>query len=306
MEGTFHVSIEKLSEFVMASDLIPGMDEEEWKGFLEDVKENGIRETIHINQDYKVIDGRHRLKAAKILDIEEIEVRQHDFSESEAVDFAYKTAVNRRHLTQAQRIHLALEREDLMQEIENKAKENLIKGREKGGENRHKVALASMEARAETTKSWASEEVGVLSGASRATVNRAKKIKKEAPEEYEKVVKGETSFRKAYSELPSIKEKAKNSTQTDEVPQPGPKRKPRELNQQPPEMTPEEAKSSMIQANASTLHMHLEQLNSFFDRYDDDMDEIIKQAHIRYGDDIAEKINTASQLLEKINHTEVL
>ncbi|WP_218086517.1 hypothetical protein, partial [Staphylococcus sp. HMSC056G08] len=46
-----------------------------------------------------------------------------------------------------------------------------------------------------------------LAGVSKSTVMRAKKVKREAPEVYEKVIKENSGWNKAYNELPSVKNK---------------------------------------------------------------------------------------------------
>jgi len=42
---------------------------------LADIRENGIREPMKIRLDWRVIDGAHRLSAARLLGIEYVEVR---------------------------------------------------------------------------------------------------------------------------------------------------------------------------------------------------------------------------------------
>src|SRR5699024_5376653 len=54
-------------------------------------------------------------------------------------------------------------------------------------------------------------ELGKLAGVSNATVTRAKKIKKENPEAYEKIVRDESNWRREYDNLPSVRKSKSDS-----------------------------------------------------------------------------------------------
>lgn len=55
------------------SGLMPGDDR--FDSILEDVRANGIREAIVMNMEWHVVDGKHRLEIAKLLNIEYVEVK---------------------------------------------------------------------------------------------------------------------------------------------------------------------------------------------------------------------------------------
>ena len=51
-------------------DLVPEMSTEEYKSFKRDIKENGLRIPITVNQEGVILDGHHRFRACKELGIE--------------------------------------------------------------------------------------------------------------------------------------------------------------------------------------------------------------------------------------------
>lgn len=53
--------------------LMPG--DERFDAILESVRHGGIRQPLTIDLEWFVVDGHHRLEAAKLLNIEYIEVR---------------------------------------------------------------------------------------------------------------------------------------------------------------------------------------------------------------------------------------
>lgn len=204
----------KLSELVeneTINQLVPEMTEKEFLDLKTSVSDNGLRHPIDINKDNTILDGRHRVRVFKSLGYESIPFTRHDLSESEAISFVRDTAVERRHLTDAQRLNIILNSEDVIAEIVERAKESKKQGVVAGGKARHS-AQGSAEPKAEIPTNT-NEVIGKLAGVSRATVNRAKKVRRENPEAYEKVVKGYSTWSKEFDNLPSVQEsRAKKST----------------------------------------------------------------------------------------------
>ena len=200
----------KLSELVeneTINQLVPEMTEKEYLELKSSIEESGLRHPIDINKDYTILDGRHRVRAYKSLGYESIAVTKHDLSESKAIKFVVDTAVNRRNLTEAQRLNIVLNSEDVIAEIvENN------KNRQLSGLKNQNSSLGSVEPN-DKIPTNTNEEIGKLAGVSRATVNRAKKVRRENPEAYEKVVKGYSTWSKEFDNLPSVQEsRAKKST----------------------------------------------------------------------------------------------
>ena len=201
------VKISELKTNNTISDLVPEMTEKEYLDLKSSIEESGLRHPIDINKDNTILDGRHRVRAYKSLGYESIAVTKHDFSESEAIKFVVDTAVNRRNLTEAQRLNIVLNSEDVIAEIvENN------KNRQLSGLKNQNSSLGSVEPN-DKIPTNTNEEIGKLAGVSRATVNRAKKVRRENPEAYEKVVKGYSTWSKEFDNLPSVQEsRAKKST----------------------------------------------------------------------------------------------
>lgn len=69
---------------------IPKMRAEEWTSFLADVGRRGVQEPIVVQRGGVVLDGRHRLDAARMAGHEAIEGREVDLGEQEQAEFAVK------------------------------------------------------------------------------------------------------------------------------------------------------------------------------------------------------------------------
>ena len=193
------VKISELKTNNTISDLVPEMTEKEYLDLKSSIEESGLRHPIDINKDNTILDGRHRVRAYKSLGYESIAVTKHDLSESEAIKFVVDTAVNRRNLTEAQRLNIVLNSEDVIAEIvENN------KNRQLSGLKNQNSSLGSVEPN-DKIPTNTGEEIGKLAGVSRSTVIRAKKVRKENPEAYQKVVNGESTWSREYDKLPSVK-----------------------------------------------------------------------------------------------------
>jgi len=89
--------------------LIPPMSEDDYHNLLEDIKRNGILQPIDISYNNIILDGHHRVKAAKELGIKEIEVRIPELLDIDEDEYLISVAMNRRHLTEGQKAVLANE-----------------------------------------------------------------------------------------------------------------------------------------------------------------------------------------------------
>ena len=207
------IKISELKTNETISNLIPEMTEKEYLDLKTSIDEEGIRHAIDINADNTILDGRHRVRACKSLGIESIKYNRHDLSESEAIKFVRDTAIERRHLTKEQILNIVLNSEELVSDIQTRAKENKVsamKVAHKDNPNHPSDSLGSKEPQLSKPTNT-NEEIGKLAGVSKATVTRAKKIKKENPEAYEKVVQGESSWRREYDDLPSVRKTESDS-----------------------------------------------------------------------------------------------
>jgi N6-adenosine-specific RNA methylase IME4 len=78
------------------------MRRDEWTAFLADVRLRGIVEPLVVRGS-TVLDGRHRLRAAKELNLAFVPVHEVDLDGEGAREFMLKSAVLRRHMTDDQR-----------------------------------------------------------------------------------------------------------------------------------------------------------------------------------------------------------
>ena len=215
------IKISELKTNETISNLIPEMTEKEYLDLKTSIDEEGIRHAIDINADNTILDGRHRARACKSLGIESIKYNRHDLSESEAIKFVRDTAIERRHLTKEQRLNIVLNSEELVSDIKTRAKMNQRKSIEianKNNPNHKGNGLESKEPNPSKPTNT-NAELGKLAGVSNATVTRAKKIKKENPEAYEKIVRGESNWRREYDNLPSVR-KTKSDSPIKNTPKP--------------------------------------------------------------------------------------
>lgn len=218
------IKIDKLKFDDEINELVPEMNEDEWKNFLSSIERDGIRQPIDVNKDMTIIDGRHRVKASKELGFTELQARVHDLTRIEMLKFVRDTAVERRNLTKAQILNIVLSTDDLVGDLEARAKENQKKSIEIANQTNPKkqnIGLESKELNPIITTNT-NEELGKKAGVSKATVQRAKRVKKENPEAYEKVVKGESTWRTEYDKI--LKSNKKEEPQVDKpIEQPKPR-----------------------------------------------------------------------------------
>lgn len=166
--------------------LVPQMREkEEWPAFLEDIRHHGILEPLVVGPDgVTVLDGRHRLRAAKELGLTTVRVRQADLCGQTETEYAVNAAVLRRHLTDEQRSMLAA---DLRQVLSDQARgARAAKAGRSGGRGRPRAEVPGEGdslsppggGKLSDTRQQAADTLGV----SRKKVEKAEQLKKVAPE----------------------------------------------------------------------------------------------------------------------------
>ena len=193
--------VHDLKENPKYSALVPEMSAIEWQEFIENVKKFGIRQPITINKDLTILDGRHRVRACKELGIEKIAAIVNEMDEQQAIEYVRDTAIERRTLSVEQRLDIIFKCEDLMNNLVEEAKKRKVEGQEKGRKNK----VSGLETPVPKPKEGkrASAVIGDMVGASYRTVDRFKKVRRESPELYEEVIKGDKAITAAYRELPT-------------------------------------------------------------------------------------------------------
>ncbi|OCX37186.1 ParB N-terminal domain-containing protein [Staphylococcus haemolyticus] len=231
MKEIENIAISKLKFDEDINQLVPEMTKKEFDDLVTNIEMQGQHTPIHINWDNTVLDGRHRIKALKELNINTVKAIRENLEKDEALKFVRDTAVERRNLTTNQKLNIVLNAKDLIGDIQERAKEKRRKALEKANKNNpnhNNNGFSSAEPKPSKTNSHEKEEtvmteefkpskpstpvhenkeLAELAGVSTSTVMRAKKVKREAPEVYEKVIKEDSGWNKAYNELPSVKNK---------------------------------------------------------------------------------------------------
>lgn len=152
-------------------EIFPPMSDEEFHQLKADIAENGQRESI-VYWNQMLVDGRHRLRACKELNIEPMEVELE--LDQDPVAYALSCNLHRRHLTESQRGMVSAELAKL-----------------KHGDNQH-----TKEDRPIGTSSI--EEASKLLNVSERTTKRAKSVLKNGCKELQQLVKdGKLSVSKA-------------------------------------------------------------------------------------------------------------
>jgi ParB-like chromosome segregation protein Spo0J len=175
-----------------AASRFPMIEGEEWRGFVEDIKKWGLQQPIALLPDGTLLDGRNRIKACK-----EIGAEPHFVTVDPESPMAYVISANyqRRQLTAGQRAAFAAEE---VERLAPAAEARKADGQRAGGKARHgslpqKVAASRSEA--ETTARAAK-----LFGTNKEYVKRAKAIKKESPDLFEKLKDGTIEIGAAIAE----------------------------------------------------------------------------------------------------------
>lgn len=254
------VSIEFLKFDDDINKLVPEMTEEEFSDLVESIDEEGQRMPIHINKDNTVLDGRHRVRALQELNIKELSAIKENMEKDEALKFVRDTAVKRRNLTKAQILNIVLSTDDLVGDLQARAKENKQKAMSKAHENNpnhQKGSLGSKDSQLLKPQNT-NEELGKIAGVSKATVQRAKRVKKENPEAYEKVINGESTWRTEYDKILGSnkpKEVPKVETAVKETEAPKSKKRDRreEINARADALTDEEKRLMEAEGNAVSI-----------------------------------------------------
>jgi hypothetical protein len=107
-----HVPTETL-ELHPAAKLAPPMRPDEWEAFKADIQANGIHTPLQLDILGRVVDGAHRLRAARELGLPTVPVVRaplpDDADDNVVALFVLRSALHRRHLSDDQRAVLAAE-----------------------------------------------------------------------------------------------------------------------------------------------------------------------------------------------------
>jgi ParB-like chromosome segregation protein Spo0J len=156
--------------------VIPAMTDSEFEALQDNIKKEGLLEEIITYQD-QILDGRHRYKACLNLGIDPVTREfEPEIDGSSPTQFVLAKNLHRRHLSTSQRAAVAADIRQFMREES---------GLPADDDNDAEPSRASFD-----TITAAAETMNV----SVASVKRGAKLKKNDPEEFEKVKKGEVTL----------------------------------------------------------------------------------------------------------------
>lgn len=164
------------------ADIFPPMDAAEFDRLVDSMTRHGFDEHEPVLlYEGKILDGRHRLLAAREAGVEPI-VETFDGTDREALDKVQRRNLDRRHLTTAQKAAVAA---DLKQRYADRAKARQREGGRAGGKGMENLPDPS------TDTGTAREQAGKQVGVSGRTVDKADSIRDEAPDVHERMKRGD-------------------------------------------------------------------------------------------------------------------
>ena len=168
---------------------IPSMTVADWEAFQADVAENGIQWPLDITEAGVVLDSRHRHRAALALGLPEVPVRV--VAPDDEVEFMFRSALFRRHLSAGQRALMVLDRADCRAALA-------------GGTNRKQANLrrSGLDVAVLPHRGRSRAYIADMAGAGQRTVQDAKRLQAHGDEALlERVRAGELSVDKAVREI---------------------------------------------------------------------------------------------------------
>jgi len=189
-------------DFHEIANLFPMMQPDELSDLVDDIKQNGLIEPIVLYEE-KILDGRNRYLACG-----EAGVKPHYeyYKGNEPVGYVISKNVQRRHLNGSQKAMIALEVKDIF-EREAKKRQGT------------RTDLNIPELIPESDKGEARDKAGKAVGVSGRYVSDAEKIKREAPEYVEPIMRGEMTITEAKTVIKKQKRENEIQEQIKEIEQ---------------------------------------------------------------------------------------
>jgi protein gp37/ParB-like chromosome segregation protein Spo0J len=187
-----------------AADLFPLLDGEELSELCRSIKRDGLDQPITIWTDGTLLDGRNRLIACYRTNQEVVFDR---YSGPDPVEFSIRANLHRRHLTPSQRNMTGALADDLLARLRDEARERIAEAGRAAAPGRpaEKASvpvrdLSADEARPPQDRKTAAQ-VAKLVGGSASGVEKAARVKREAPDLVPKVMAGQITVKEAEREV---------------------------------------------------------------------------------------------------------
>jgi ParB-like chromosome segregation protein Spo0J len=153
------------------AELFPALKEKELQELAEDIKVNGLQQSIDTDQRNRIVDGRNRLTACELVKTTP-KFQSHNFdSDRDVLAFVLSRNLHRRHLSESQRACIAAE-------IANMAQ----------GHRTDKEPSLDL-AKVDTTTPISQTEAAKMLNVGRATVGQAIQVKKKGTQKIQEAVK---------------------------------------------------------------------------------------------------------------------
>ena len=198
-----------------AADLFPMIEGEEFKELCADIKERGLAQPITVWKDGSLLDGRNRLLACYETNQE---VVLDKYTGNDPVQFSLSANLQRRHLTPSQRNMTGALADELLEQLREQARERIAEaGRSASpGKPAEKASVpvrdlsaspptpvlieqSAQKAAAQQRKSTA--QAAKLVGGSASGIEKALRVKREAPDLVPQVMSGKVTLKEAEREV---------------------------------------------------------------------------------------------------------
>ncbi len=160
-----------------SAGLVPAMGRAEYRGLLADISQRGIVAPLEITRAGVVLDGRHRLRAARELGIARLPVRV--VAPTDEVSHMVLAALSRRQLSPSQRAALAVELEHYQRQREHAHQR-------RNANLRQHTDVATLPHRSGRSRELAAQ----LAGVGARTVQDAETVRRTDPRLFEAVKQG--------------------------------------------------------------------------------------------------------------------
>lgn len=181
------IKITEVREHELQSVLSPWMPDKKWTSFLDGIATDGILQPVIALPDGRVIDGKHRLRAARELGLAEIRVVYEDIPDEQVATYIEKTKLERDDLTKGQRACIVLN-SDEAQKIAAEARD-----RQRNG-GKFKVSPSGEKI---NTHLSLAKKAGIGGG----SMSRIIEMRKKRTDLYDRVFSGECTIGRAYAEM---------------------------------------------------------------------------------------------------------
>jgi len=169
------------------AELIPPMSSREYADLKADLEANGQQEPITLYEG-KILDGRHRARALDELNLRPI---SRTYEGDEPAAYVISLNLTRRDLTMSQRAAVAVEFLPALEE----------EGRKRQGHGLTAPGQPAPERLCSGEHKRSREIAAEICGVAHAQIGRAKRVKRDAPDDFERIRRGEISIGAAHSKL---------------------------------------------------------------------------------------------------------